>query len=352
MRFADVVRVIGGLILGYVLWSVAADIANEPMYGIPWQAPPAIGFLGFCAGLAFTEPLVVRPVRWLYEQAGKVPTQDLIAATIGLFVGLLLAALLALPLSTLPIVGDVLPFATTVVLAYLGVAISIARRDDVLATVPVVMGGRTAPVGRGDTRVILDTSAIIDGRIVDVGQAGFLPNRYLVPSCVLSELQRIADVAEPIRRGRGRRGLELLERLRRAGQVDVTDDNSAADVEVDAVLVRLARQLDLPIVTTDYNLNRVATIHGVRVLNVNELANAVKSVVLPGEELTIRIIQEGREPGQGVGFLDDGTMVIVEDGRSYLRTNVEVVVTRVLQTNAGRLVFAHVKAASLLARPA
>ncbi len=192
---------------------------------------------------------------------------------------------------------------------------------------------------------LVDTSAIIDGRIADISETGFLLGPLLVPRFVLRELQHIADSADPLRRNRGRRGLEILNRLQKESLTPVSVcDVDAKDIsDVDGKLVKLARDMGCPVVTNDFNLNRVAELQGVRVLNVNQLANAIKPVVLPGEEMEIRIIQEGKELNQGVGYLDDGTMIVVENGRRFLNADVGIVVTRVLQTVAGRLIFAHPK---------
>jgi uncharacterized protein YacL len=190
--------------------------------------------------------------------------------------------------------------------------------------------------------VLLDTSVIIDGRIADISQTGFIHGTIMIPRFVLNELQHIADSPDALRRNRGRRGLDMLNKLQKESQVPIRiTDMDVSDVrEVDNKLVRLSKDLSCPIITNDYNLNRVAELQGVKVLNINELANAVKAVVLPGEAITVQVIQEGKELGQGVGYLDDGTMVVVEDGRRHLEQTIEVNVTRVLQTVAGRMIFA------------
>ena len=191
----------------------------------------------------------------------------------------------------------------------------------------------------------MDTSAIIDGRIADVTSTGFLDGVLVVPRFVLDELRHIADSGDALRRNRGRRGLEVLGRLRRDDKItlEVMDVGVSPGNEVDSQLVQMARSMKCPILTTDYNLNRVAELQGVTVLNVNELANALKSIVLPGEEMRVNIVQEGKEMGQGVAYLDDGTMVVVEGGRRYINAFHDVVVTRVLQTAAGRIIFAQPK---------
>jgi uncharacterized protein YacL len=190
--------------------------------------------------------------------------------------------------------------------------------------------------------VLVDTSAIIDGRIADIAGAGFIPGRLVVPRFVLAELQNIADSDDAMRRGRGRRGLEVLNRLRETEglSVEVTDEDVSSIKEVDAKLVALAQRHSINVLTTDYNLNRVAAIQGVRVLNVNELSNAIRPVVLPGEEMVVRIVQPGKERNQGVGYLADGTMIVVEDGDKMIGQDVETEVTRVFQTVAGKMIFA------------
>ena len=204
---------------------------------------------------------------------------------------------------------------------------------------------RRAPVSvarasSAESAKLLDTSAIIDGRIADVVTTGFLAGPLLVPRFVLRELQRLADGADPLRRNRGRRGFEILKRLQDLHSVEILEADVPAATDVNTKLVELARERSARVVTTDYNLNRVAELSGVNVLNVNDLANALKPVALPGESLRVQVLREGKEPGQGVGFLEDGTMVVVEQGRRLLGQEVAVVVTSALQTSAGRMIFA------------
>ncbi|MCX6022819.1 MAG: PIN domain nuclease, partial [Chloroflexi bacterium] len=227
-----------------------------------------------------------------------------------------------------------------------GVALRVMREHDLRNALASYLPGHTgASAARGpgpSDKILVDTSAIIDGRIADISRTGFLRGTLVVPQFVLDELRHVADESDPIRRGRGRRGLDILNRMQREAHIpmEISDVNFEEIREVDAKLVRLARDLHAPIVTNDYNLNRVAELQGIQVLNINELSNAVKFVVIAGEELMVRIIQDGRGPEQGVGFLDDGTMVVVEGGRKYMNMTIPVVVTRVLQTNAGKMVFA------------
>jgi rRNA-processing protein FCF1 len=203
---------------------------------------------------------------------------------------------------------------------------------------------KTKPSGLpalNDTGVLVDTSVIIDGRIGDISKAGFAPGKLLIPRFVLAELQNIADSSDAMRRGRGRRGLEVLNEMRQYGvDMDIIEDDFADIPEVDAKLVRLARELKAHVLTTDYNLNRVASIEGVRVLNINELANAVRPVILPGETMSVRVVQPGKEKGQGVGYLADGTMIVVDNGDKMIGQDVMCEITRVFQTVAGKMLFA------------
>jgi len=307
-----------------------------------------IGLVGVLFGLILTPYFTVRPIRALRKSLGRISAQSLASGLLGLIVGLIFAALLTFPLSLLPSpFGQLLPFLGVILFGYFGVSVFVMRQHD-LFTILRYIPGRAAPEEDAQTTanssrsILLDTSVIIDGRIADIAQTGFLAGTLLIPRFVLNELQYIADSSDSLRRQRGRRGMEVLSQLQKETTVPVriTDIDVEGVREVDDKLVILARQLRCPILTNDYNLNRIAELQGVLVLNVNELANAVKLVFLPGETLQVSIIQEGKEANQGVGYLDDGTMVVVEDGRGSLNQDMAVVVTKVLQTAAGRMVFA------------
>jgi uncharacterized protein YacL len=225
--------------------------------------------------------------------------------------------------------------------------LTVAKREDLLIAaeaIGLVRRPAIAPAGpaAGDPHIVVDTSAIIDGRIAEIVESGFIYGTLVVPKFVLEELQHIADSSDTLRRNRGRRGLEILARMQKESPtpIEIVDDDPKEISEVDAKLVALARARSKAILTNDFNLNRVAELQGIRVLNINSLANAVKPAVLPGEELRVRVIQEGKEAGQGVGFLDDGTMIVVEGGVRYIDKDLDVAVTRVLQTVAGRMIFA------------
>jgi uncharacterized protein YacL len=261
-----------------------------------------------------------------------------------MMVGLTVAVLLSFAFARLPgWPGVAVPIVLSVVLGPLGLVIMVSREREVSQLLPE-HSRRSEVVGRNNIngRVLMDTSAIIDGRIADISKTGFVHGTMIIPRFILDELRHVADSSDALRRNRGRRGLEILNKLRREAEVpiQILDVDAPEDPEVDAKLVTLAKNLKANILTTDFNLDRVAELQGVRVLNINELANALKPVVLPGEEMVVLIIQEGKEFGQGVGFLDDGTMVVVEGGKRHINSHLDVSVTRVLQTAAGRIIFA------------
>lgn len=309
----------------------------------------------FVVGYAILPYLTVEPARRLANAVRTMSTGEFVSAVLGLLIGLLMGLLLGLPLTNFPDpYGWLLPLGVSLVLGLGMMGLTVAKRADLFEALrDVGLFGRGEPVpagedGTGEQRSIsyLDTSAIIDGRLVDVVASGFLWGTLVVPRFVLGELQHIADDSKPDRRGRGRRGLEVLSVLQKDHRIDLelTDEDAPEIKAVDAKLVALARARGAAVLTTDYNLNRVAQLQGVRVMNLNQLANAMKPAFLPGEEMRVKVIQQGKEPGQGVAFLDDGTMIVVEGGGSHLQDEIDVVVTRVLQTVAGRMVFAQINA--------
>ncbi len=336
---AIVLTILGGLVGSYVADQLGL---SSLMYGAIGAAAGAV------IGAALTPYIVVPPFLTLRRRIRQAPAQQLVAAVIGLVVGLVIAALISIPLSFLPSpFRQVLPLLVALTFGYFGILLLITRHSDIFGLFrtrePTAEGSAEH---EADTQrpVLLDTSVIIDGRIADIGATGFIAGEMLITGFVLNELQHIADSPDALRRNRGRRGLDMLRRL----QSEAVTPVRAVDLDVDGVrevdekLVVLAKRLRCSIVTNDYNLNRVAELQGVRVLNINELANAVRAVFLPGESLVITIVQVGKEIGQGVGYLDDGTMVVVEDGSRYVDRDMEVVVTKVLQTSAGRMLFARI----------
>ncbi len=297
-------------------------------------------------GFVFT-PLIFPILRWIQDWARSIRPAQLVLGTVGLIAGLLAGALLSPALSSLPGVGgSIAVFTVSVTLGVLGIAVMVVREEELTEFFSRYLpASARGPVGMRE--IVVDTSAIIDGRIADIAATGFVQGTLVVPRFVLDELRHIADSADSLRRVRGRRGLEILARLQKEHMVTVriADDDFTDARDVDAKLIRLCHHLKAPIMTNDFNLNRVAELENVRVMNINSLANAVKTVILPGEEMSVRVIQEGKEAGQGVAFLDDGTMVVVEGGRRFLNESLEVTVTRVLQTAAGRMIFAQPKGA-------
>jgi len=280
----------------------------------------------------------------------QVSTSVILAALVGLVIALLLSVLMAFPLSMLPgLWGQVTPTVVSFFLCLIFISITVSRRRELLPIFGITSPAGTRSIGQPipqNGQLIVDTSTLIDGRIADISQAGFIPGSLIIPRFVLDELQHIADSYDSMRRNRGRRGLEILTRLQQESNtpLEISDLDAKDITDVDSKLVKLAKSLGCAIITNDFNLNQVAKIQGVQVLNVNELANAVRPVALPGEEMQVSIIQEGKEFGQGLGFLDDGTMIVVENGLRYINSSITVVVTRVLQTAAGRMIFAHHKA--------
>lgn len=285
----------------------------------------------------------------------EVNASYLLFGGIGALLGLLIAWLINLPLAALsiPVVSDVLPVILTIILAYIGFELLATRREEIRRFMmerpdkPIEDEAGALYINQGvnfKQYKILDTSVIIDGRILDIVRTGFLEGILVVSVYVLQELQHIADSSDSLIRVRGRRGLDILNALQKEENITVQMDESEIEEsdEVDTKLVILARKLDGVVMTNDFNLNKVAEIRNVPVLNINELANSVKPVVLPGEEMTVKIVKKGTERNQGVAYLDDGTMVVVEEGKFYIDETMRVMVTSALQTNAGRMIFAKI----------
>ncbi|MDI3269677.1 MAG: PIN domain-containing protein [Bacillota bacterium] len=302
-----------------------------------------LGFLVFFGLGPFLINGTIRMTSWMENGLAKIPAKDMAWGILGIIFGLIIAGLSAPALGKIPQVGNYLPAAVSLLLGYLGWAVAVRKRDDWASFFNFRGRDAHGERGQGAGPKVLDTSVIIDGRIVDLCRTGFLEGTLIVPSFVLDELRHIADSSDASRRNRGRRGLEVLDILQNELRFPLVVENRpvrASSEEVDAKLVALAKDLGAKLLTNDYNLSKVAQLQGVQVLNLHELANALKPVFLPGEQLQLQILREGKEPGQGVGFLDDGTMVVVEGGNRFLQTTVTVEVTSVLQTTAGRMIFA------------
>ena len=322
------------------------------------------GLIGFLASPYFIRCLK-RFSAWVEQQLGKMPIHDVIAGAIGLAIGLIIANLLGYSFAKIPIVGDYIPVIFSIVFGYLGITITIKKRQELTglfdfvprfmkdfakmkemragaSQAPAETAKAVAPKAEDKAYKLLDTSVIIDGRIADICDTGFIEGTMLIPVFVLEDLQHIADSSDVLKRTRGRRGLDILQRIRQSTKVKVEITNVDFDdiAEVDSKLVRLGQQVGGKIITNDYNLNKVAQLRGVEVLNINELSNAVKPVVIPGETMHVTIVKAGKEPGQGVAYLDDGTMIVVENGYHHMNESITVEVTSALQTAAGRMIFA------------
>ncbi|WP_147535712.1 PIN/TRAM domain-containing protein [Bacillus marasmi] len=290
-------------------------------------------------------------MKWIEESLVKAPITDIIFGSVGLVFGLVVAFLIGFALNAIqvPIINTVAPILLTLLFGYLGFQVGFKKRDELSN----LFSNRKKKTGdeeadkedNRETLKILDTSVIIDGRIADICQTGFLEGTIVIPQFVLEELQHIADSSDVLKRNRGRRGLDILNRIQKelAIKVEIYEGDFEEIQEVDSKLVKLAKLTNGVVVTNDFNLNKVCELQNVAVLNINDLANAVKPVVLPGEEMNVQVIKDGKEHNQGVAYLDDGTMIVVEDGRDYIGKRIDVLVTSVLQTSAGRMIFAKPK---------
>ena len=326
-------------------WPVLAGLGGSRIGAYAVAGALLGGLVGFLAS-GWVVRQATHIVTWTEQRLGRTPSADLMAGAIGLIVGLLVAFLVGSPFGAFGTPGLIVRLAIEVGCGYVGLRVASRKKEDLLR--PSAWLPKLAPSrGRseGTKPKILDTSVIIDGRVADICASGFLEGPLVIPGFVLEELRHIADSADVLKRNRGRRGLDVLNRIQKDLKMPVQiyekDVDSAS--EVDIKLLKLAKLMDGKVITNDFNLNKVADLQGVPVLNINELANAVKPVVLPGEEMLVHVIKDGKEVGQGVGYLDDGTMIVVDGGRKYVGQTVGVLVTSVLQTAAGRMIFAKLK---------
>lgn len=385
MADSGMVRVLRGtvrslltLLGGVAGYQIAQFVIRENWWPQITQVHP-VGWFGLCAVVFGLLGFILAPLFWLglgkvgqlfetHLQSLGLP--EIFISLLGLILGLLVANLLALPLADIPGIGVYVAVLLNVALGYLGVRLCLRRREDLWSFLTSIGGIRErlpfkgrrrekeshkeepreeADPGAEDLQVpkVLDTSVIIDGRILDVAATGFLEGPLVLPRFVLSELQAVADSSDPVRRTRGRRGLDVVNDLQKISglvlEIREVSLKALGREVVDEALVVLAKNLKGKVLTTDYNLNKIAQIDGVSVLNVNDLANALKPMLLPGEAVSVDILREGKEPHQGVGYLDDGTMIVVEEGERHIGRRVEVVVTSMLQTSAGRMVFGRLR---------
>ncbi|MFJ7921074.1 PIN/TRAM domain-containing protein [Lysinibacillus fusiformis] len=357
-KFVQIAFLLIGGALGLVFLPPLYELlhlSSNPWLDNPYVSVALGALLLFTLSFAFSD-YFVKLISWMEEVLFKVPVGDLLFGTLGLIIGLIVAYFLGFAINSVqfPVVTEVLPIILSFVLGYLGFRLGFRKRDELIQlftlrsnqTKKKATEGAEIPEVRGSYK-LLDTSVIIDGRIADISETGFIEGVLVVPQFVLTELQHIADSSDTLKRTRGRRGLDILRKLQdeRKTNVEITDEDFEDVQEVDLKLVRLAKKMgnDTQIVTNDFNLNKVCELHHVKVLNINDLANAVKPVVIPGEDMQVVVIKDGKEHNQGVAYLDDGTMIVVEGGRSYIGQAITVTVTSVLQTSAGRMIFAKPK---------
>jgi uncharacterized protein YacL len=324
--------VVGGFLLGYFM-----------VRGLGSSAHPGWAIIGLTTleGLIFAylgTPYLLGGWRRVNFRLTSTPLPDLLSGLLGMIVGLVIAVLVGVFVRDLPY-GYYLSAVLALLLAVQGASVGLTRRNEIAA---LFFGGAQTPEGHRVSGVLLDTSVIIDGRILDIAKTGFLDMPLITLSSVLRELQTVADSADVTRRRRGRRGLDVLTEMQKEPGIDlqVTEDETSPNGDIDTHLVRTAKRKGWAIMTNDFNLNRIARLEGVAVLNLNDLAQAMRPVAIPGEEIVVTVAREGKEPGQGVGSLDDGTMVVIQNGKRLLNQTITAVVTSVIQTSAGRMIFA------------
>ncbi len=344
--YAEFVRLIITLafaIIGNFFFTVLTKYL-EPYYRGPWWG--VVFVLGF-TGIGYLFGGVIgrqasQLAQGVERALREIPGVDFLLTVFGLLVGLLVSSLVSFPfLLAMPTFGIYISFFFFFFLGTLGVYVSWHKRREILSLVL-----KEQFSGRAISLKLLDTSVIVDGRIAELAKLGYLESKIIVPRFVLKEVQRLIDSSDEIKRARGQRALDVLDKMKVNGWIEIIDRDPEAYSDVDSKLIALAKELGAVLITTDYGLNRVASIEGVRVLNLNDLANALKPDFLPGEVFKLKLIKEGKEKGQGVGYLDDGTMVVVEEGRNLIGQEVEVEVTGLLQTSAGKIVFSRVQEAS------
>lgn len=351
--------VISGGTLGFLYVPTIVEMMNLTQF--TWLQNPYVGMVLGAIILFllsyFTAGYIADFFKWIEEQLVRIPVIDLFFGAMGLIIGLFIAYLINISLKdmSLKFFSEILPLFLTIIIGYLGFQVGFRRREEFVNIILVSRKDRTKKNDDPEKELvqdglmvkskILDTSVIIDGRIADICQTNFLEGTIVIPQFVLKELQHIADSSDGLKRNRGRRGLDILNRIQKELDIKVIiDDTDFDDIqEVDSKLVKLAKVKNGIVVTNDFNLNKVCDVQGVPVLNINDLANAVKPIVLPGEELIVQVIKDGKEQKQGVAYLDDGTMIVVEGGQDFIGKTIEVVITSVLQTSAGRMIFAKPK---------
>jgi uncharacterized protein YacL len=352
-----------GLIIGYFIAEILLEIpqiANLKYLSRTISIVIFIIIISFIFGIIFyiISPIIYKGISNLIEyiekSMQKMSITEIIYGTVGAVIALILMTFIAKPINDIhKVIGPILLVLLNILAAIIGAEIMIKKKEDITALLlnikkPVIKEKKVKEVVKESTKgipKILDTSVIIDGRIFDICETGFIEGPLVIPNFVLDELRHISDSSDALKRNRGRRGLDILNKIQKELSIEtqIVDDDFPKIAEVDAKLLKLAQKMEGKVITNDYNLNKVAEFQGVPVLNINELSNAIKPVVLPGEEMTIDIVKDGKESSQGVAYLEDGTMIVVEGGRKYIGQTTEVIVTSVLQTAAGRMIFAKPK---------
>lgn len=366
LTIALLIAIIGLIIINnsmsYLSEYLGYDLHGNDFFGVS-ASEIILGVLGLFIFLwlalvlsPFLSDYILSYAERMTAMLSKTPTSDILVIIFGIGIGLIIANLMGSPFARLPIIGPFIPIILSLILSVIGAKLALRKHNDIVSfftRLPMRKGARKTeqfvkdgPLGDRlySSNKLLDTSVIIDGRVMDIVAAGFLEGQLVIPNFVLQELQRLSDSADSMKRAKGRRGLDLVQDLQLSygSQIIVVDNDFDDIAEVDAKLVRLAKQADCLIMTNDYNLNKVAEIQGVGVLNINELANAIKPMVMAGESMSVYLVKEGREIGQAVAYLEDGTMIVVEGGRRFIGTTVDVIVSSVLQTAAGRMIFAKI----------
>lgn len=334
--------------LGLVQNEVFVDLSNPLLILKSFSFYGVVG--GAIVGLIII-PFIVELIVGFERRLQKVPFVEIMAGVFGAGIGLILGILFgyAFPISTMSSIGSYLQVLINIILAYLGLTITMRKAEDLFSIFQRTGSSskqRREKKGNHVTPKLLDTSVIIDGRIADICKTGFIEGTLIIPDFVLEELRHIADSPDLLKRNRGRRGLDILNQIQKhmSINVEIVESNFDDFEEVDSKLVKLGKIMNGKILTNDFNLNKVAELQGVSVLNINELSNALKPIVLPGEEMEVKVIKEGKEYGQGVAYLDDGTMIVVDHGKKHIGEEIDVLVTSILQTAAGRMIFAKPKA--------
>ena len=320
------------------IWGIQEYVADYAviLFGI------FIGIIYFILFSDVAADAIMKQVGIAEGKLVKMEIKELITGVSGIVIGLIIANLIGVALNGYGIVGTGITVILNITLGVLGYRVATRKRDEL--EMPMFSKSAQTKVSAGRPK-ILDTSVIIDGRILDLLHTGFIEGKIVLPTFVLDELRHIADSSDSLKRNRGRRGLDILNEIQKQLDVPVIikEFNTKEKIEVDSKLLKMAEKMDAYVVTNDYNLNKVAEVQGVRVLNINELANAVKPMLIPGEEMTVTIIKAGKENGQGIAYLNDGTMIVIEGGSERIGETLQVVVTSVLQTSAGRMIFTKIK---------